>query len=255
MTRAFGKYLAASCFAAIGLGWVWWSFARNTGGRPSHPHHTQVSESAKLALEEIRLDISPTDETAVADADRAVDRVGELASPSGIEAERIADLKKIFEEAFRNTIAPDFELRCAMMRERGDSWTGPKLESEREDWTQQAELTRNARFGLDQLEIRVLYKGGVPKAPAPLDEGFGALASHPVSGRMPIPSDPVKAHLDIVEVRLPMEKAPAPASGAKGKRPVLVGFQFAWNAKRHQWTPWAICVYADPNEAHYAIHF
>jgi len=218
-----------------------------------------VSETVESTLGKVSFDAQPNDQTAGAEVDRAVLKATEAAQQlvlSGdIPSSRIADLMHVFDQSLRNTIAPNFDARCDMMRARGDTWAGRKLDSERESWTKQAELTRNARFSIDQLEVRVLYKSGVRVAIEVAKEGYSTVMSRPKPGRLPIAKKPDEGKLDVIEVRLPMEKRTVAIAGKYRKQSVLVGYQFAWSKKRNQWIPWLVCQYTDPGDVHYAIYY
>ena len=258
--KVSSRVMMTAALACVGVLWVWWSYTRHA--TPAHspgPSYTEPSETVKTMLGSIEFDAEPTEATVASLLDRAVqqaeDRVRELSRSGDGPVRRVDDLVRVFGQSLRNTIVPNFDVRCEMMRERGDEWVGEKLTGELKSWTTQAELTRDARFGTEGLEVRVLYQAGVRVAPEAADEGFSTVMSRPKPGRMPIAMEPDDGALDIVEVRLPMEKGQVAVAGRKGKRPVLVGYQFAWSKERGQWIPWLICQYTNPNEIHYAIYY
>jgi len=252
--------LLATILAGGGLFWVWWSFSHHLAGSKSpRPSHIAPSATVTSVLGNVAFDTTPTALTVKDDIERTVNRareqLGIFTQSESEQIPRIDDLLAVFGQSFEDTIAPDFDARCEMMRQRGDSWEKDRRQGERDRWMTQNELTRNARYALNDLEIRMLFKKGKRIASTPEEEGFATLVSHPAAGRMPIPEDAEKGHLDVVEIRLPMEKTQVEAAGRSGKRPVLIGYQYAWNTKRKEWTPWAICIYSDPNDIHYAIYF
>jgi hypothetical protein len=250
------RVVAAVALAGVGMGWAWWSFYRTSPVGPPRATHIEVSDAVTRAFSGLVLDAAPTDETAAAEIERAVGaarvRAGELIDGGQLDPSRLEDLLTLFGQCLRNTVTGDFDSHLEMMRHRGDSSDVTARDRERKDWLTQANLTRNARFSVGRLEVRQLFDRGKRRSATPAEEGFSGLESRPTTARIPIAQDAVVGHLDVVEVRLPMA---TPVVGSTLRRPVLVGYQFAWNDARHQWSPWAICIYHDPNEVHYGIYF
>jgi len=253
----------AVLIAAVGLVVAWRALARfRSGPRPSGPVPVEVAPQARALLASIELDARPAEETASDLVAQAASRVRDVATGQKITAlgagDRLNDLLRAFHERLFATIAGDFDRNVADLVGRGDS---KDHEGDRDAWTRRLESHRMIAFGIRQIEVRELYRGGRRIAPPKGSDGLASLEFQPERGRFPISNDAEAGRLDVVEVRLPMRKRriiiPAgdqPASFGEWSL-VRVGYRFAWSNDRRQWIPWGVCIYSDPNEAHSSISF
>jgi hypothetical protein len=209
------------------------------------------SAAVETQLSAIRIDSFPTAETASDLSAQAAAVVARLGAGAGLGGERIGDLAAAFRERLAATISPDrsrdFEAR---IRRGAKLVVSEPTPAQMNAWEAERAGGLLAPLGLDQMEVRVLYRQG--KAVAAPAEGFRTMRfTTKGPARMDIPEDPVQARLDVVEVRLPMR-----LRDVQGEvHDVLVGYQFGWNAGRRQWIPFANVVYADPALVFAALPF
>lgn len=251
MKRPNFRVLLAGLIAALGIAAAWRAFDRSSDGQFQQSMPVPVSGTVQQVLSMARTEITPAPgrvDEAVGCASRRVPLARQDAL--NLDADALADLAAAFHERLAATVGGDYARSRADLLKRGDSTSEAVALAREAAWRRQAAGTALARFGCEQVEVRALVVRGEPVAPDPVEEGFSTLALTPEAGRFPLPSDAETGKLDVVEVRLPMQKTLADASAAAV---VLVGYQFAWHEERSQWIPWRIVIYADPNQPHSPI--
>ncbi len=221
---------------------------------PLPPQLTGASERLGPGL----LDTDPAKEPAGDVVSRAAG-VARLAlghpSFSGVVGpRRLDDLVLAFEERLIATLDGEYERDMAARLARGmPPPPSPPSQDTIDNYRKTADWTRHTAIGIDRIEVRVIFDKGKPAAPTPTEEGFDALTyTKKGATAFPIPEDPSKAGLDVVEVRIPM--ALRPISG-RSRGAVLVGYQFAWSENRQQWIPFVNVVYCAQGESYAILPF
>jgi len=240
--------------------WSLWPMLRSKG-----PVHATGSPKLTAAAEALRPSLLDTDPRRQPLADvivRASDEARAAASRQdavrAIGAARLEDLLAAFEDRLRQTIDADYERDVASAVARGmPAPPSDPPEAALSIYEQRWDWTRNARLGLGHIEVRIIFENGERIAPTAAEEGYQELittkkrTSDPDGPNLfPIPADARAAALDIVEVRLPVGLR---ALSDESRGAVLVGYQFAWNDARRQWTPFVNVVYHAQGETHAGV--
>lgn len=255
------RLVLASLLACTALAVAGRAYMRATSGTSSRVIEREIPPQALARLDVSLLDTKPTAETVSTDVQRAAEHVKRTVSTlppeHRIPDSRHADLVDAFSAWLRMTLDGDADADRSWKLARGMAPPSVEVTDDvRAMWRASTEKTRLAPFGMESMEVRVIYRDGKRVAPEQLQEGFDTLRSQKVDADMkplfPIPTDPERSRADIVEIRLPMSVK----SVEKDEHgTVLMGYQFSWNNERKQWIPYCTVLYHVADGRLYTGHF
>lgn len=243
--------IAATVLALGGVFVAWRALDRASPAVPRRVD-AEISEVVRAALDVSVFDTIPTHEN-FAQVERLIrsraEQLAEAKSGSAAVApSRRADLAAAFTEQLTALLSGDGPSHRRHLATRGYDAS----EQSAAAWDAGVAFTQFAPISLERAEIRVITEQGSRLTDYDTKQGFGVLTTEPgPESPRPVASDAVKGKLDIVEVRLPMQKRMIDGKSTTS----LIGFQFAWSAERDRWVPWNNVIYCYPNERHAALPF
>lgn len=247
------KAVLAGAFAMVGVVLAWRALDRADRREQIAPAPRHVPAETALRVSPEVLDTTPTPETAAQIVQeltrRARPQMDGFSGTLGPGGNNIGDLAQAFSDLFGASLTGDYERSAATLVARGYS----AAHRDRDDWEKAALSATMGRLGTQGVEVRLLYRHGRPVTPiAPPESGWSYLTMTPSAKLMPVPADPERGMLDVVEVRFPIERKTADTCTLET---VLLGYRFAWSRERKQWVPYQTCIYSSSDHAHFTVSF